>query len=125
MQHDPVTRFLDALSRGSIQDADFYASNAELDATVPGWRSHIAGAHAIRDEYSRWFSHSATFIDLERIPVPDGEVVIYEIEWEEGGVRHRGHHAHRLTVADGSIVRDQVWCGGRWPEPLLQEMAGA
>lgn len=125
MKNDPVTRFLDAVSSASIGQADVYAADAELDATTPGWRAHVVGDESIRDEYSKWFSHPATFIHLERVPVPNGEVVIYELEWHESGVRHRGHHAHRLTLAGDKIVRDEVWCGGRWPESLLQEMAQA
>lgn len=125
MNHDPISRFLDAITSATIGDADIYAADAELDATVPGWRSHTIGERAIKDEYAKWFAHPATFIDIERLTVPDGEVVTYELEWHEAGVRHRGHHAHRLTVTDGQIIRDKVWCGGRWPESLLQRMAQA
>lgn len=123
MHDDPITRFLDAVCSGTIAETDVYATDAELDATVPGWRTHLTGAQAIKDEYAKWFSHAGTFIDMERVEIPGGELVIYELEWVEGGVRHRGHHSHRLTLADGKIVRDQVWCGGRWPEELLQRMA--
>ena len=125
MPDDPITRFLDAISSATIADADIYATDAELDATVPGWRSHTIGERAIKDEYAKWFAHPAIFIDIERLTVADGEVVTYELEWHEAGVRHRGHHAHRLTVADGKITRDKVWCGGRWPESLLQRMVEA
>jgi len=120
---DPIRQFLDAVAAATIDGTDIYVADAELDATVPGWRSHIVGDRAIKDEYTKWFSHPATFIDLERLEVPDGEVVTYEIEWHESGVRYRGHHAHHLTVDKGKIVRDKVWCGGRWPESLLQQMA--
>ena len=30
-----------------------------------------------------------------------------------------------LSLSGGRIVRDQVWCGGRWPAALLAEMAEA
>jgi hypothetical protein len=120
---DPIARFLDAICSATIEDTDAYAPDAELDATVPGWRSRTVGERAIKSEYARWFAHPARFIDIERLPVRDGEVVTYELEWRENGVRHRGHHAHRFTVADGKIILDKVWCGGRWPEPLLQRMS--
>ena len=67
----------------------------------------------------------ATFVALERIPIPGGELVIYEHEWVANGVRHRGHHAHHILVVDSKIASDTVWCGGKWPEPLLQDMASA
>ena len=38
---------------------------------------------------------------------------------------HAAHQAHVLAVREGRIVRDQVWCGGRWPASLLAEMAEA
>jgi hypothetical protein len=49
--------------------------------------------------------------------------VIYEHEFVHEGVRHRGHHAHYLIVRDGKIASDTVWCGGKWPESLLHDMA--
>lgn len=119
---DPITAFLDAITSADIVGFGGYAPDARLDATVPGWRFGCAGEDAIKAEYAKWFSHPATFVQIERLPVQDGEVVIYELEWTEGGVRHRGHHAHRLTVANGAITGDTVWCGGRWPEPLLESM---
>lgn len=122
MNNDPVTRFLEAITTATIEGADIYAADAELDATVPGWRSRVIGERAIKDEYAKWFAHPGRFIEIERLPVRQGEVVIYELEWHEAGVRHRGHHAHRLTVVDDRIVRDEVWCGGRWPDSLLQSM---
>ena len=109
----------------AIERSDVYADDAILDATVPNWRFQAVGPQAIRAEYAKWFSDPATFVALERIPVPDGELVIYEHEWVQDGVRHRGHHAHRFVVRAGKIASDTVWCGGRWSEPLLNDMAAA
>lgn len=125
MDNDPVGDFLDAVAAADIEKADVYAEEAVLDATVPNWRTRVEGAQAIKAEYAKWFSAPATFVALERIPVPGGELVIYEHEFVEDGVRHRGHHAHHLVVRDGKIAADTVWCGGKWPEPLLGEMAAA
>ena len=123
MHDDPIARFLKAITSADIDSCDSYASDAQLDATVPGWRFRAVGETAIKAEYAKWFAQPAAFIDIERLPVDDGEVITYELEWYQAGVRHRGHHAHRFTVANGKIIRDKVWCGGRWPEPLLQRMA--
>ena len=41
------------------------------------------------------------------------------------GVPHTVHQAHVVSVRDGRIARDEVWCGGRWPAPLMEEMAAA
>jgi len=125
MNSDPIGDFLKAVEAAAIHGTDVYAEDAVLDATVPNWRFQAVGPQAIKAEYAKWFSDPATFAALERIPVPDGELVIYEHEWVQDGVRHRGLHAHYLVVRDGKIASDTVWCGGKWPEPLLNEMAAA
>jgi hypothetical protein len=122
MRDDPIGRLLDAIASANVDSCDSYAPDAQLDATVPGWRFRAIGETAIKAEYAKWFAHPATFVDIERLPVDDGEVITYELEWSEDGVRHRGHHAHRFTLANGKITSEKVWCGGRWPEPLLQRM---
>jgi hypothetical protein len=125
MNNDPVGDFLKAVETAAIDGTDFYAEDAVLDATVPNWRFHAVGPQAIKAAYTQWFSDPATFVALDRIPVPDGELVIYEHEWFQGAVRHRGHHAHYLVVREGKIASDTVWCGGKWPEPLLNDIAAA
>ncbi len=125
MNNDPISDFLKAVEAAAIEQTDVYSDDAVLDATVPNWRLCVVGGEAIKAEYSKWFSEPATFVSLERIPVPDGELVIYEHEFMHDGVRHRGHHAHHLVVRDGKIASDTVWCGGKWPEPLLEDMAAA
>ena len=122
MKNDPITTFLAAIETASIDQAEVYAADAELDATVPNWRFRLHGPDAIRAEYAKWFNEPVTFLALERTPVPGGELVAYEHEWVEGGVRHRGHHAHHILVWGSRIVSDTVWCGGRWSESLLEEM---
>jgi len=125
MNGDPIGEFLQAVQGAAIHETDVYAEDAVLDATVPNWRLKAVGPQAIKAEYAKWFSDPATFVALERIPVPDGELVIYEHEWMQDGVRHRGHHAHHFVVRHGRIASDSVWCGGKWPEPLLNRMAAA
>jgi ketosteroid isomerase-like protein len=104
MNGDPIGEFLQAVQGAAIHEADVYAEDAVLDATVPNWRLKAVGPQAIKAEYAKWFSDPATFVALERIPVQDGELVIYEHEWMQDGVRHRGHHAHHLVVRDGRIA---------------------
>ena len=123
MNDDPISAFLAAIETATVDEADVFTDDAVLDATVPNWRMRVEGSDAIRAEYAKWFDHPASFIALERIPTPDGEVVLYEHEWLDGGIRHRGHHAHVIVVVDGKIASDTVWCGGKWSESLLQSMA--
>ncbi|HKH07204.1 MAG TPA: hypothetical protein VKA65_18695 [Acidimicrobiales bacterium] len=121
-----VDRFLDAIRTASIPDADVWAADARLDATVPNWRLGVEGADAIRDTYAGWFADPGRFEELRRLPVPGGELVEYTLSWEESGVPHAAHHAHVLILGrDGRIVDDHVFCGGRWNAALLAEMESA
>ena len=104
---------------------DIYAATAEIDATVPGWRFSVAGAEAIGYHLAEWFNCPGAVEELERHPTPDGEVVAYTVTWEESGVPHAARHIHVLTIDEDRITREQVWCGGRWPAPLLAEMEAA
>ncbi len=119
-----VDRFLAAIEAGGMPAPDVFAPDAVLDATVPNWRFAVRGGEAVRGELARWYADSGTFEDLARTPVPGGELVRFTLRWEESGVPHAAHQAHVLSIEDGRIQTDQVWCGGRWPAALLAEMAG-
>jgi hypothetical protein len=122
-----VGKFLDAIQSATIPGCDVWSTDATLDATVPNWRLHAAGADAIRAEYARWFADPGHFDELRRHRVDDGlaEVVEYTLSWSENGVPHAAHHMHLLQVHGDRIVADTVMCGGRWPATLLAEMEAA
>ena len=122
-----VDEFLRAIEKADIPGCDVWSADATLDATVPNWRMHVAGADAIRTEYARWFADPAHFDELRRCSVDSGqaELIEYTLSWAENGVPHAAHHMHLLTVRDGRIVADTVMCGGRWPASLLAEMEAA
>ena len=125
-----VEQFLRAIESATIPACDVWSADATLDATVPNWRLHAAGADAIRAEYTRWFADPGHFDELRHYPVGgtgDGasDLVEYTLSWSENGVPHAAHHMHLLTVRDGLIVADTVMCGGRWPASLLAEMEAA
>jgi hypothetical protein len=120
-----VDRFLAGVAAANVGPA-LYAPGARLDAVVPGWRFELVGGDAIADEYGRWFAHPGTLEELTRLATDGGEVVEYTVAWEEDGVPHAARHIHVLTVdGDGLIASDHVWCGGRWPSPLLAQMEAA
>jgi hypothetical protein len=124
-----IDKFLNAIETATIPGCDVWSADATLDATVPNWRLHAAGADAIRAEYAKWFADPARFGELCRYRVTGDEgatdVVEYMLSWTENGVPHAGHHMHLLTVRDDQIVADTVFCGGRWPASLLAEMEAA
>jgi hypothetical protein len=122
-----IDKFLHAIETATIPGCDVWSEEATLDATVPNWRLHAAGADAIRAEYARWFADPGRFDELRRYTVEDGEteVVEYTLSWSEDGVPHAGHHLHLLTVRGDRIAADTVFCGGRWPAALLAEMEAA
>jgi ketosteroid isomerase-like protein len=122
---DPVTPYLAAIENGTIAACDTFDPDVTLDATVPNWRFSVHGSGPVRDELGRWYADAGSFEDLVRTPLPTGELVEFTLRWVEGGVPYAAHQAHVLEVADGRIISDKVWCGGRWSATLLAEMADA
>jgi hypothetical protein len=123
-----LDRLLELIAAGRGRDmGELYASDALLDATVPGWRFQKRGGAAIAAVWASWFDEPGRFEELDRAPTPDGEVLRYLVASEEDGRAFAAHHCHLLTLdeASGLIVRHQVWCGGRWYADRLQEMAEA
>ena len=87
-----IEKFLHAIETATIPGCDVWSEDATLDATVPNWRLHAAGADAIRAEYARWFADPGHFDELRRYTVEGGEaeVVEYTLSWSEDGVPHAG-----------------------------------
>ncbi len=120
-----VDEFLAAVQGATIPSCTSWASDAVVDATVPGWRFRLNGPDEIRAEYAGWFADPGEFRELTRVPLPGGELVRYLLAWTEDGVPHLAHHMHVLQLNGGLIHSDTVICGGRWPEPLIAEMQAA
>ena len=124
---DTISHYLGAIEAGQLPDCDAFADDALLDATVPNWRFSVSGADAVRAELSRWYAAPGRFEELSRTPLPEGELVVFTLCWEEDGVPHAAHQSHCIDVdaGTGRITRDRVWCGGRWSASLLADMAAA
>jgi len=122
---DVIGRFLASIEAGGVPEAGVLSDGVVLDATVPNWRFTVRGADGVGAELARWYADPGSFEDLTRTPVPGGELVTFTLLWRENGVPHAVHQAHVLSLGGGRIVRDQVWCGGRWSASLLAEMAEA
>lgn len=121
-----IDRFLAGVASGAGVPDDLYAPDASVDAVVPGWRFGRRGAAAIAAEYRGWFADPGTVEEVRHQPTPDGAVLEYTVCWSEQGVPHAARHVHVLTIGDdGRITDDHVWCGGRWPAPLLAEIEAA
>lgn len=120
-----VDDFLSAVTAAEIEAADAWTADATLDATTPGWRNRVSGANGIKRLFAGWYADPGRFEELERTPLPDGELVQFLLTWTEHGVPHAARQAHVVTVRDGLIARHVVYCGGRWPAGLLARMAEA
>jgi hypothetical protein len=120
---DAFTRAIESASIPGL--AEVFTEQAVVDATVPNWRFTIRGEAAIKEEFARWFADPGRFEELRRTPLPNGELVEFVLAWEEDGVPHACHQAHRLEIAGGRITKDTVFCGGRWPASLLAEIEAA
>ncbi len=121
---DTIDSLLAGIEAGAVP-AGVFTDDAVLDATVPNWRFTTRGAAAVRGELSRWYADPGTFENLRRCSLDDGELVEFTLSWEENGVTHMCHQAHILRLRDGQVASDTAFCGGRWPAPLIAEMAAA
>jgi hypothetical protein len=122
---DCVGDFLSSIENAAMPGCTAFAEGMVLDATVPNWRFQVNGAAPVRETLAGWYADPGHFEEVRRLPMGDGELVEFTLTWEEGGVPHACHQAHHLELRDGRIVRDSVWCGGRWPASLLAEMEAA
>jgi hypothetical protein len=122
---NPVDAFLDAARSASILSTQAWSDDCVIDATVPNWRFQLTGSREIRQVLSRWFADRASFAELRRQALPDGELVEFLLTWTEHGIPHAAHQVHIITVRDGRIAAQTIFCGGRWPADLLAEMAEA
>jgi hypothetical protein len=122
---DPVQRFLDAVIDPTLGFAEVFSSDAVLDATVPNWRYTVTGAELVTRELGRWYAHTGAFDSVTRVSLPDGELVQFDLSWEEDGTPHAVHQAHVLAIVADRVTRDTAWCGGRWSAALLAEMEAA
>lgn len=126
-----VDAFLAGIEAGKVP-AEVFDDDVVLDATVPNWRFSTRGGAAVQAELSRWYADPGTFASLSRTRFhseaddgEQGELVEFTLTWQEKGIGHMCHQAHILRVRDGAIVSDTAFCGGRWPAPLIAEMAAA
>jgi len=120
-----IDRFCAAVAGAGFGSADVFCEDAILDATVPNWHFVRHGRDAVRAELSHWFTEPGRFDTLRRTPLPDGELVEFDLTWIEARVPHACRQAHVLHLRHGRIAQDTVWCGGRWPASLLAEMEEA
>ena len=122
----PLERLYEAAERGLPIDTDVFTNDVVLDATVPMWRFHRHGAADTAAELGRWYADAGHFEEFQTVALPGGAFVEFILTWEQQGVPHACHQAHRLELdADGRIRGIRAWCGGRWPAKLLAEMAQA
>ena len=119
---NPVDRFLDAVTAGTGVPTDIYDPTAVLDATVPHWRLEQHGPRHIAGQLSAWFADPGGFNELRRVPLPEGELVEFQLSWEEQGRPMLAHQVHVITVADGRITQQAVFCGGRWDAATQAEI---
>jgi hypothetical protein len=122
---DPISDLLDDITSGGGIRESVYAPGVRFDATVPEWRFQLEGPDAVRGQLASWYGDPGVFQELQRMPVPGGELAVFTLTWVEGGVDHTAHQAHLLRVEQDRVVSHQVWCGGRWPASLVAEMAGS
>ena len=121
---DCIDTLLAGIEAGTVP-TEVFCEDAILDATVPNWRFSAHGRDAVGAELGRWFADPGRFVALARTPIDDGQLVEFTLTWLENGEPYMCHQAHILRLRDGNVASDTAFCGGRWPAPLVAEMAAA
>jgi hypothetical protein len=122
---DPVTRFLDAVTAGTGVPEDLFTADAVLDATIPGFRFAQHGPERIAGQMSSWYADPGSFAEVSRVPMSRGELVRFDLLWQEEGQTMAARQVHVIELADGRISRQEMWCGGRWDPTVQAEIAAA
>ncbi|HTT87839.1 MAG TPA: hypothetical protein VMF60_10755, partial [Acidimicrobiales bacterium] len=86
LAHPSVTELLEAIESGVPVPDGVLAEAVLLDATVPSWRFTSRGSAQVRNQFAQWYADPGHFEELERCPVPGGEVVRFLLRWTEQGV---------------------------------------
>ena len=121
-----VDRYLASIEAGAVIDGAILDPAIVFDATVPNWRMTRTGIDATIGVLHDFYHHPGRFEQVRRIGSPTGEVVELTLTWVEDGVPHAVHQSHIIELGrDGRIVRDTMFCGGRWSADLLAEMEAA
>jgi hypothetical protein len=120
-----IDTLLEAIETGTTPRSDVFAEDVLLDATVPNWRYRVLGADRVAGKFGAWFQQPGAFDSIERTPLPDGELVRFELSWFENGSPFACHQTQRIRVDDDRIVGVTLFCGGQWPAELLAKMEEA
>lgn len=120
-----IDDFLSAIEAGTMDRSNVFTEEVLLDATVPDWRFQLRGADGVRAQLGRWYANPATFEALDRVEIPGGELVEFELSWTEAGLPFACHQVHRIRVDGDRVAGVTVFCGGRWSAARLAEMEEA
>jgi len=124
--HPAIDRLVASIESATPVDLAVLHPDVLLDATVPNWRMTRRGPEAVAATFADFYATPGHFVELHRQRVDGGELVELTLAWTEDGVAHLTHQAHLVQIAgDGRIVHDTMFCGGRWPAELIEEMEAA
>lgn len=91
---------------------DLYDPDAVLGVHVGSSYEECKGVDAIVERYSADFDPPATFLRWDAREAPWGAVVEADATQGSGGDRVRFRWVHLLTVEDGRITSDTIYCSG-------------
>lgn len=97
--------------------AELYAEGALFELHVGVDHDQRKGRDGVVSRYAEDFAVPATVLRWEPRPAPWGWVVEAEAVQGEGPNRLRFRWVHLLTVEEGRITTDTVYCTGGTPAP--------
>lgn len=116
MSATTIERFCEYIEHQRFHDlAGLYGEDATFDLHIGDVHLQLKGADAIVARYTEDFHPAPTFLRWEGRPAPWGGVVEGDAVQGRGAARARLRWAHVLTIEDGRIAGDTVYCTGAVP----------
>lgn len=122
---DAVERLIDALRTAEWEGLESaYTSDSLFDASVPNWHFQLEGADKAVEQLADWFSITPTVFEVNVAKTENGAVVDFEMRRTCPGNPAENHaphlegtrQAHIITLQDGKISEQRVFCSGEWLE---------
>lgn len=118
MSTTTVERFLDCFAHQRFAElAELYDEHATFELLIGGVHERRTGPAAIVARYVADYDPPPTFLHWAARLAPWGAVVQGDAVQGDGARRARYRWVHVLTIDDGLIVDDTVYCTGMVPFP--------
>ena len=122
--HAVAERFVTFLETGTPPDG-LFAADVFCDFTLPLWRLQSTGVEGLVALRKAGHPGPGRVPRWRFDPTPDGFVLEFDEDWEDGGQRWTSREMARAEVGADGISHLSVYCTGDWDDARREEHAQA